>query len=327
MKRIAILAGICVALIGLYLIARSSNQSGSFDAPSDFRLNEWKADRLDQIRLTFPAGKEIDLKKKDGAWTVNDLPADESRLEQLLGFFDKAQITSRVSTNPANHGSFEVDAAKGLTVALYVEDQQIQQMIVGKTAGGETAYVRLPEQDEVYVMAGLSRYFFTDEVSVWRDRLVASFTADNVRQMEYTESNLDWKLHRVGEEWALSSKWIGPVTLDAEKLSAFLGSVAGVQATEFATAEEVAAVRDKKATFAKAIVEIGTPETFERRETWSVYADQPDRYLIVRESDNLGFYVSKDTADSVLTDYADIKARLIPSPAEAKTETPASDTK
>lgn len=326
MKRIGILAAIAVALIALYLGARAYNGTSTFEAPSDFRTSEWQSDRIDHIRLAFPGGKEIDLRKKDGKWTVNDLPADQARVDQVLTYFDAAEITSRVSTNPANHASFDVDAGKGLTATLFSGDEQIQQVILGKTAGGETVYARLPEKDEVYVMSGVSRYYFVDELNTWRDRSIANFSKDTVRQIEYTENQIYWKLLNTTEGWTLASKWIGPIALDKDKVDGFLATVAGLQAMDFATKEAVDNARDKKATFAKVVVEVGTPETFERRETWSVYTDQ-DRYLVVRESDSLGFYVSKDAIDPALTDYADIKTRLIPSPSETTAQTPESETK
>lgn len=322
MKRIGVLAGICVALIAVYLIARSYSQPSAFQAPADFHVSEWKTDAIDHIRLAFAGGKEIDLKKTDGTWRVNGQPAEQTRIDQVLEYLGKAQITSRVSSNPDNHGSFDVGAEKGLTMTLFNGENEIQQVILGKTAGGETVYARLPDHDEVYVLSGLSRYYLSDEENVWRDRKIASFSKDNVRQVEYTENQIYWKLQQSKDGWTLANKWIAPVAVNADKVGEFMQSVANLQATDFATAEDTQKALEKKATFARAVIEIGTPDTFERRETWSIYTDQNDRYLIVRDSDKLGFYAPQATVDDLLSDYAATKARLTPSPDETKADVP-----
>lgn len=312
MKRIWILAAIALALIVLYIGARAINRNETFVAPAEFRLNQLNAEQINHIRLAFAGGKEIDLRQQDGAWTVNGFPADETRVEQVLKYVDAAEITSRVSTNPANHGNFEVTADKALTVTLLNGDEQLQEMLLGKTAGGETVYVRLPDQDEVYVLSGVSRYYFNEDISVWRDRTIADFDAANVRQIEYTENQVYWKLQNTTNGWYLSNKWIAPMSVDTGKVESFLNTVTNLAAADFATEESVQEARDRKATFATVAIELGTPETFERRQTWSVYADQNGRYLVVRDSDQLGYYVTTDSIDSALTDYADMKTKLEP---------------
>ena len=313
MKRISILLAVCVALIAVYVLAQYFSTSTTFVQPTNFHASDWKSDKLDHFQLAFPSGTTLELKQVDSKWQVNGFPADASHVKEVTDAFDSVQITSRASTNPDHQASFEVDSKKGVTLTLYHGDQQVQQAIIGKTAGGNSVYMRLPDQNDVYVMDGLDRYLLSDDITVWRDHAVADFASDHIRQIAYAATVDNWKLIQDKDGWTLSTNRIGPMSMDKDKTNTFLQSLTALQAVDFATSDQVKQAQAKKAAFATAIIEIGTVDTFERRETWSLFvADQSDRYLLVRDSDHLGFFVNKETTDQVLIDFPAMRTKLMP---------------
>ena len=78
---------------------------------------------------------------------------------------------------------------------------------------------------------------------------------------------------------------------------------------ELVAADPQAAAEDKS-TFATVTIEVGTPETFERKVIWNVYTDTNERYLVVRSSDQVGYYVDAPSFDAVFGDYPQTKTKV-----------------
>ncbi|MBI4121925.1 MAG: DUF4340 domain-containing protein [Parcubacteria group bacterium] len=307
MKRLSILLIILVVLLLGYFGLRSRGEQKTFESPAAFQTSRWNTDQVDELRFTFAGGKQLILQNEAGKWLVDGFPADPGRVEQFFEQLGQASISSRASTNSQNHGRFEVDA-KGVTLALVKQNEVIQDMVIGKTAGGDTVYVRLPDQDDVYVLSGLQRYLIADTTAAWRDNTIADFSADKIRRLQYVQNKNQWDLLRTPDGFTLAAPRLAPLTVDKEKTSGYLTSVAGLAAPDFPTKEEQEAAVAKPA-YAIVTFELGTVEAFERKVVWTVYEVQ-GRYLVVRDSDKIGFYVEASSFSDVFGDYNQVKGKV-----------------
>ena len=316
MKRLMILAAVFVALIALYVGLRAVNKPAPFVAPEAVRLESVATDTIDGITFVFAGDKQINLAKREGKWFVGEYPADAGKMTTLLENIGKTAVTSRVSGNKQYHERFDV-SDKGVRMTLSAAGEVKKEVILGKAAGGETVYVRLPEQDDVFVMSGLPRYTLSEDVSAWRDRHVATFESTNVRRVQYAENQIQWDLRKDSTGWKLGTNRIAPVAVDDGKTATYLGSIVGLRALDFPTQEQQDGAKKNRATFATVTVEIGSVETFERKEQWLVYTDaQNDRLLLIRDTDNVGVYVNKESFDQAFGDYGQTKTAITLTAAE-----------
>lgn len=325
MKRLPALLGLFAVLVLGYIALRWYSQPADFQAPEALRFESFSPESADEVRLVFADGKQISLDKHTDGWKINDLPADASKVEGVLNSLADAEVTSRVSGNSQYHERFEVDG-KGVKMTVLEGDQVKAEFIVGKTAGGDAVYVRLPEQDDVYVMSGLQRYALNEDPSLWRERKVASFQPEQVRRINYSENQIQWSLVETTDGWTLGTNRIAAAPVDADKVETFLRTVANLGAVDFPSKEEVETARNSRSTFATAVLEIGSVETFERKETWFIYAGDADSYLIVRESDGVGYNVPLQNVDDAFSDYGAMKTKFTLTEAEkAAANQPESD--
>lgn len=304
MKRLTILAVVFVALIAVYIGLRTLNKPAPFVAPDAVRLEQVKSDDIDGITLLFAQEKQVNLSKHDGHWFVADHPADNAKVQQLIDALAKTSVASRASSNKQYHERFDV-GEKGVRMILSEKGNVLKEVILGKAAGGDTVYVRLPDADDVYVMNGLPRYSLTEDENSWRDHKVATFESSAMRRVSYGENQIQWDLRKDKDGWKLSTNRIAAVSTDAAKTDTYLSKITGLRAVDFPTEEAVAAAKKNHATFAKVDIELGTVDTFDRKETWLVYTDtENDRLLLVREADSQGIYVNKDSFGQAFSDYA-----------------------
>jgi hypothetical protein len=308
MNRLSLLVVFLVVLLGGYLGLRAYSQNQSFAVPGGFQISRWNSDQVDELRFVFSGEKQLVLKQENGKWLADGFPADATRIQQVFDQLANASVSSRASTNPQNHQRFEVDG-KGVTLTMLKGNTVVQDLVIGKTAGGDTVYARLPEQDDVFVLSGLQRHMISDDILVWRDRTVADFSADQARRVQYSENQIRWDLISDQQGTTLTTDRVAPVDADTEKLSTYLKSVVALRAVAFPSKEEQDGAAEKS-TFAVVTFELGTPETFERKVIWNVYEDTMGRYLVIRDTDQIGFYVDAATFDETFGDYAQTKTKV-----------------
>lgn len=305
---------VLVVLMLGYLGLRAYSQNQDFVMPEAFQVSRWNKDQVDELRFVFSGEKQLVLKNQNGTWFADGFPADASRIDQLFDQLGEATATSRASTNPQNHGRFEVDG-KGVTLTMLKQNTVVQDLVIGKTAGGDAVYARLPDQDDVFVLAGIQRHLISDDLLVWRDRAVADFSADNARRVQYAENQIRWDLVSTAGGVTLGTDRLAVVDADTEKVAGYLKIITALRAVAFPSKEEQDTAQGKS-TFATVTFELGNPETFERKVVWNVYTDTAGRYLVVRDVDQIGFYVDASTFDEAFGDYAQTKTKVTLTPEE-----------
>lgn len=303
MKKLGILFAVLLILIGGYFLLQWYSQPDEFIPPADFKISEWTRENINEIRLVFDDDKQIVVKESEGKWEVNDKLADSSRLNELFEAFKETEITSRVSTNSQNHSRFEVDE-KGVEFSLVADNEVIQQLIVGKSAGGNSAYIRMPEQDDVYVFNNFPKHLLVSDLSIWRDREISAAEPTEVRMVSYQSGRSTWQVNKTSEGWVIQLNSNLPILVDSAKVESWLTSVAGLQASGFP--EEGQEPGWEKGVV---IIETGSVEEFSAKEELTIFSSSEENQVEIVNGD-LRFLAIETTIDSIYQTYFELVERF-----------------
>ncbi len=233
-KRLRALAYIVATLTLLWVvIALLPGGGGGGSAPPGtlsgfFRGVE--AETVSTVRVVGPGGGDsLELSRRLGEWTVNGYRADSGSVARFWDAMGKAEVRDLIGSNPENHPRFGLDPDSAWSLEL-VAGEKARRLLIGK-AGNRygTAYVRLPEEDPVYLLHGGLRSSVTRDLEGWRNKRVASLDTAGVGRIEGEGEEGRFALVRVDSVWALEG--VGPA--DAVPVRSLLGELARLDATGF----------------------------------------------------------------------------------------------
>ncbi|MBI4508713.1 MAG: DUF4340 domain-containing protein [Deltaproteobacteria bacterium] len=144
-------------------------------------IPELKAQDIDELAITEPEKPTITLKKEGNEWKLVQPivdRADKKSVESALSSLEKAKFKDVIAESPASHEK------------LNVKDDQVLKILPkkgGKVLAtiqiGTTGNVRLGGT-QVFSVSDLSRYAFSHEPKMWRDREILRFEASQVDSIE-----------------------------------------------------------------------------------------------------------------------------------------------
>ena len=310
MKQIISLIVVFILLVGGYLFVKDLSQPKEFQAPENLTLSNWQEDKFSEIIMQTQAS--IELKKQDdGNWLVNGFKADPLRMQTFLPTLSEAKIVSKASTNPNNHERFDV-ADGGIKLMLKFIDGTEENYIVGKSAGGSSLYVRLTDQDDVYVLDGPSLSLFNTQISVWRDHKVTSLTEDDIESVQFTNAFNTYTVAIKDGEWNLDRVGFASLSVLPDKISPWLNKVVKIQAGDFPDQVEIDSKKESQALATITLTKKDQEADQANLEIWKIYpASKEGFYLLIREQDQSGFFVSQSTIDDVFPLYSELRSELV----------------
>lgn len=127
------------------------------------------------------------LSKQDDNWVVASMenyPADNEGVSELLTKVGEFKNTQRVSNNPEKQAEFEVDSS-GVEAKLMDEnDKLLAHLFIGKTTPGFlSSYVRPADSNDVYVAQGYLQSVFNKGTRTWKDRTIFDFNKGAVTEL------------------------------------------------------------------------------------------------------------------------------------------------
>ena len=129
----------------------------------------------------------VTLKRADAAWQVverSDYPADASKVRKLLIDLSQLETVEEKTSNPKHYPQLGVEDIKdpkatGVRVDL-AGPKQPQSVIVGKTSGMQSTYVRVPGQPQSYLAK--PQISVDGEPANWLDRSLMDIAAARVQE-------------------------------------------------------------------------------------------------------------------------------------------------
>lgn len=181
------------------LLAGGGGAIGGSGGISDF-FSAFDAEAVDEVRVAGPQGSVVLMRSADG-WRANGYDADQDAVERMLRALEGAEVGDLAATNPANHARMGLAADSAVQLSVTTGDES-RTILVGD--GGPrfgTAYGRLPDEDEVYLVDGDLRLHVRKPIDDWRDKEIVAVDTTAVARVEVERDGDAYILVRGDSVW------------------------------------------------------------------------------------------------------------------------------
>lgn len=157
-----------------------------------------------------------------------DYPADVAQVRALLRLYGTGvPMDAKIDTD--NLKDYQLEDQDSKVVELYTTaETPALQVIVGRTVGPNTAFVRLPGSRDVYRAAVGQRQRYDQAAADWRDRVVLDVDRDAVRGLQIQRGAETLAFTRSGGRWAFSGP--APFALDSDSVEAVARALGRIRA-------------------------------------------------------------------------------------------------
>jgi hypothetical protein len=198
-KLVGALAVVALLWVVATLLTRGG---GSLDVPTDLAATfEGVTDSTtDEVRFIGP-DDTIELTSEGDAWRVNGFQADSGSVARFFSSVAEAKVGDLVATNPANHERMGVAGDSVRTLEIDAGGETRRLLVGGEGPRLSTAYVRLPDQDEVYLLGGGIRAHVTRRLDDWRNRKMIAIDTSQVVRLDVSRAGDSFTLVRGDSAW------------------------------------------------------------------------------------------------------------------------------
>lgn len=183
-------------------------------------------DRLEIDRTAFQKGKP-DAER----WQIVaplDYPADVAQVRALLRLYGLG-VPMDAKIDTGNLKDYQLEDQDAKVVELYTTaETPALQVIVGRTVGPNTSFVRLPGTQDVYRAAVGQRQRYDQPAADWRDHVVLDLDQKAVTALEIRRGAETLSFARTGETW--SPVPAGSFPVDSESIAAMARALCRVRA-------------------------------------------------------------------------------------------------
>jgi len=230
---------ILIALIIVWFVIEQ-RESAMVEAPEVENFIGVDTSIVNKIVISNLGGAVTLNKVADKWYLIQDesYEADATVLNQTLGALAGMKVGNAISDNPANQIKFQVDTLTGSTVSLFAGEKKLSAVVIGKMSPDyRNTYVRLRDQNEVYLTAGTLTHLFNRKPSDWREHTIFDMRVDDVSFVEVMIGNEHYRVVKSDTSWAISlAPFSEQETADRYKVESFMASLCQLDANDFATA-------------------------------------------------------------------------------------------
>jgi hypothetical protein len=243
------LVGALAVLLVIWLVSSIFRSgAGTISAPGEIAgfFDGIDGGSLETLRVEHHGGG-FELVRTADRWTVDGYPADPDGVERLLDILGEVAIGDLVAANPDNHDRMGVSDDSAY-VATFTAAGDARTLLVGKSGRRfGTAYVRLPDRDEVYLLDGDLRAQLGRDVDAWRNRTLVRADTASVQRIAVDRSDGAYVLVRGDSAWTFD----GGAEAVGTAVDGILGELARLVASGFlAEGDSIAGLERTAATTA-----------------------------------------------------------------------------
>lgn len=199
------LVGALAVLVAIWAVsALFRGGAGTIAAPGEVAgfFDGLDGTSLDKLRVARGAAG-FELERAADGWTVDGYPADIEGVARLLEILEDASVGDLVASNPDNHARMGVSDDSAY-VTTFTAGGDARTLLVGKSGRRfGTAYVRLPDRDDVYLLEGDLRAHLGRDVESWRNRTVVTVDTTSVTRIVVDRVDGSYVLVRGNTAWTL----------------------------------------------------------------------------------------------------------------------------
>lgn len=232
--------GAFVVLLLAFIATREKEVSvgvQKFDAPS------LSTAAIESIVVSGPNAAR--LERSANGWTVADpakpdakFPADDAQVQSLLTALVEFKAPDFVTENDAKHAEYEVDAAKGTTVATTAAGKTFT-IVLGKSSKRGGAYVRKADAKAVFASPSPVSGMVKRNVGAWRKKAITTAPFADVTQVDVARADGEAFTLKVGEggSWSLASPTSAGFRFDSNVGQRLVTQLTSLQAQDFLAAD------------------------------------------------------------------------------------------
>ncbi|MDH3207529.1 MAG: DUF4340 domain-containing protein [Gemmatimonadota bacterium] len=197
------LVGALAVVGGLWLVASLvTGGGGGIDAPTDLSetFEGVDATSVTAVRFIQPTDT-VELRPDAGRWRVNGWQADSGNVARFFVAVAEASVTDLMATNPTNHDRMGVSPDNASTLEIDIGGTTRSLIVGNEGPRPATAYARLPDQDEVYLLEGSIRPHLSRQLDDWRNRRVVAIDTSAVRRITVRRDDQVFTLVRGDSAW------------------------------------------------------------------------------------------------------------------------------
>ena len=188
---------------------------------------------IESVRLEGPTGT-VELTNTAEGWRVNGWEAGPTTVDRFLTALAEAEVGDLAAANPANHARMGVSADSAVTLEVRLAGGARALLVGDQGPRFGTAYGRLPERDEVYVIEGDLRGHVRRGVNEWRDTEILVVDTASVARVEVERGGDVYALVRGDSAWTFE----GGDPVDPIQARNVLTELASMIAAGFLTATD-----------------------------------------------------------------------------------------
>jgi hypothetical protein len=229
-----IIAGFA-GLVGLLLIVRVGSyvtraRPSTGGALSD-AFEALRSDTIVGAVIMGRGGTRVDLARSPNGWTVNGYVADSVATDQLVRSVQEARVTDLVARSETSHERLGVSRDSAWTVTLRGRRDSAQFLLGASGRGYDQTYVRLPAENDVYVVSGSMRSAVARPLAEWRDKAIVRVDTAKVRRLLLEFDRRQARIARTDSVWTVVG---GTGVVDRAVVTDILSELARFDATGFA---------------------------------------------------------------------------------------------
>ena len=159
------------------------------------------------VRAVRMSGPDRDSELAGGLdnWTVNGDKADSATVFRFWAAILTLEVGDLAASNPDNHDRMGLSADTSWSIEFDVEGGT-KTMLVGEAGPRfSTTYVRLPDEDEVYVLEGDLRTHVRRLPNEWRSKIVVRIDTTAVARVEIQRDADEYVLVRGDSVWTFEN--------------------------------------------------------------------------------------------------------------------------
>lgn len=191
----------------------------------------------DVLSLSISDGNEVlNLSNRAGQWLLpdaGDFPAQNERVEALLGKIAALQTGRLVAQTPASHARLQVAATEFVRrVQFETAAGERHTVWLGSAASGSSAHFRVDDAAEVYIAADLSSFDANAQPAGYIDTGYISLAAADITAMTVRNASGELLFRKDAEgTWTLAGLDAGQET-DSSKVASLVSRLAGLYMTQ-----------------------------------------------------------------------------------------------
>jgi hypothetical protein len=188
-----IVAALVVILLGLWLSSRKNANPETVAGQPVLKTLKAQLNEVSEVRVARGDGSRVTLEKQPTGWLVGEreYPADAAKVRKLLIDLSSLSTVEAKTSDPAKYSQLGVEdvttpTAAGTRIEL-VTPEKVNGVIVGKTSGMKSGYVR--STDEKRSVLATPQIVAEADPKRWIDTTLVDIPESRVKEIEVTPAS------------------------------------------------------------------------------------------------------------------------------------------